>query len=53
MTAGLLGSWLGLRPALFALGAVTLGSPLVLMFSPVRHLRTLDDPLPAPAQPSV
>ncbi|WP_446666428.1 MFS transporter [Flexivirga sp. B27] len=45
LTAGMLGHWLGLRPALFVLGAVTIGSPLVLLCSPVRHLRNLDDPV--------
>jgi Transmembrane secretion effector len=43
LTAGALATWLGVRDTLFVLAALTLLSPLILMASPVRHLRDLPD----------
>ena len=43
LAAGALATWLGARDALFVLAALTLLSPLILMASPVRHLRDLPD----------
>lgn len=43
LAAGVLGTWLGARDALFVLAALTLLSPLILIASPVRHLRDLPD----------
>ncbi|MDF8262728.1 MFS transporter [Luteipulveratus flavus] len=39
LAAGLLGEWIGVREALFVLAALTVLSPLILLASPVRHLR--------------
>lgn len=47
LVAGVLGSWIGPRAALLVLGVVTVVSPVILLCSPVRHLRDLDDPIPA------
>lgn len=43
LAAGVLATWFGARDALFVLAALTLLSPLILMASPVRHLRDLPD----------
>ena len=43
LAAGALATWLGARDALFVLAALTLLSPLILLASPVRHLRDLPD----------
>ncbi|WP_206063198.1 MFS transporter [Nocardioides sp. HDW12B] len=43
LVAGSLGAWLGPRGALVALAAVTVVSPLILLASPVRRLRDLED----------
>jgi MFS family permease len=43
LAAGALATWLGARDALFVLAALTLLSPLILVASPVRHLRDLPD----------
>ena len=43
LVAGALATWLGARDALFVLAAMTILSPLILMASPVRHLRDLPD----------
>ncbi|MGN6575383.1 MAG: MFS transporter [Nocardioides sp.] len=43
LAAGALGTWLGARDALFVLAALTFLSPLILLASPVRHLRDLPD----------
>lgn len=43
LAAGALATWLGARDALFVLAALTLLSPLILIASPVRHLRDLPD----------
>ncbi len=39
LTAGLLATWLGTREALVVLAALTMLSPLILLASPIRHLR--------------
>ncbi|WP_179945372.1 MFS transporter [Luteipulveratus mongoliensis] len=39
LVAGAVGQWVGLREALFLLAGVSLVGPLVLVLSPVRHLR--------------
>lgn len=46
LVAGSLGSWIGLRAALLVMGVATVAAPVILLCSPVRHLRDLDD-LPA------
>jgi MFS family permease len=43
LAAGALATWLGARDALFVLAGLTVLSPLVLLASPVRHLRDLPD----------
>jgi hypothetical protein len=43
LAAGSLATWLGARDALFVLAALTVLSPLILLASPVRHLRDLPD----------
>lgn len=43
LVAGALATWLGARDALVVLAALTFLSPLILMASPVRHLRDLPD----------
>jgi predicted MFS family arabinose efflux permease len=43
LAAGALATWLGARDALFVLATLTLLSPLILIASPVRHLRDLPD----------
>lgn len=48
LAAGGLGTWLGLRPALFLLAGATLLAPLLLFASPVRALREV----PAAAAPA-
>lgn len=49
LLAGGLGSWIGLRPALFALAGATVLWPLLLAASPVRGLREVI-PHPEPAR---
>lgn len=51
LLAGVLATWLGTRWALVVFAVVSLGSPLVLMRSPVRHLRDLTDFQPEPVTP--
>jgi hypothetical protein len=43
LAAGALASAVGARDALFTLAALTVLAPLVLVTSPVRHLRDLPD----------
>jgi hypothetical protein len=43
LAAGGLGTWLGARDALLVLAGLTFLSPLILLASPVRHLRDLPD----------
>jgi hypothetical protein len=43
LAAGALATWLGARDALFVLAALTLLAPLILLASPVRHLRDLPE----------
>ncbi|MGN6244831.1 MAG: MFS transporter [Motilibacteraceae bacterium] len=43
LAAGAVATWLGAREALVALAVLTLLAPLVLLASPVRHLRDLPD----------
>jgi hypothetical protein len=43
LAAGALGTWFGARDALFVLAGLTFLSPLILLASPVRHLRDLPD----------
>ncbi|GAA3815568.1 MFS transporter [Nocardioides panacisoli] len=43
VAAGALGGWLGPRPALFVLAALSVLSPLVLFLSPIRRMRDFPD----------
>lgn len=43
LAAGALATWLGARDALLVLAGLTFLSPLILLASPVRHLRDLPD----------
>ena len=42
--AGALGTYLGVRPALWVTCGIVAGSSIILYFSPIRHLRELPEP---------
>ena len=44
--AGALGTYLGVRPALWITCGIVASSSLILIFSPIRHLRELPEPAP-------
>ncbi|MEP6648571.1 MAG: hypothetical protein ABJA74_01470 [Lapillicoccus sp.] len=49
LAPGLVATAIGVRWALVAFAVVSIGSPIVLLFSPVRDLRNLTDaPIPDP-----